>query len=267
MARRYARLSRRARDWPGLALLGIAKYRDFSNSDLSSGMLRRLFPVIKVRPDLTEHKAVLINSCDKGHILIFDEVIVENVYDLSLVPFTPDLIIDCGGHIGLFTARAAGQFPTSKLVVFEPMPKNAAMIKAMVALNKLSVEIRPEAVSDVDGELTFYERTSYGGSFETTYDGIVATYPVKVRNLVNWLKAAAPAQLLLKMDIEGEEENLLPKLLPYLPEKTSIFFETHTGAVGWDKLTSLLVADGFKIGLIRERDPFRDGFAVRCHEG
>ena len=51
---------------------------------------------------------------------IFDEIVLNNNYDLDLVPFTPDQIFDCGGHIGMFSLIARGRYPLVPLINFEP---------------------------------------------------------------------------------------------------------------------------------------------------
>jgi FkbM family methyltransferase len=263
--RKEIRHSRRLRDWPGLTLLGLARYADTTKPDPLSRACCRLFPVLKVRTDRLDHVAAFMNPADPSHLVIFDEVVAENVYDLSLVPFVPDRIIDCGGHIGFFTARAAGRFPGVPIITFEPMPKNADLLEAMVRGNKLNGEVRRAAVSDRDGSVQFYERISFGGSMTSEVGGVVASHDVPLVNLIKLVDEIAAPSLLIKLDIEGEEENLLPKLIPHLPRQTAVFFETHTSDRGWDLIAAALIAAGFDVRLLRTREPFRDGFALRQH--
>ncbi len=263
-ARETAALSRRPRDWPALAVLGLARYTDFSHADPLSRACRRLFPTLAVRTDRMNHLAVLIAPADTTHFPIFQEVVVEDVYDLTAVPFDPDLIVDCGGHIGLFTARAAGRYPGIPVVAFEPMPANADLLAAMAARNGLAgVDLRRAAVSDHDGTARFHQRMSYGGSLADDVGGVAATYDVPVVDLVAFVRGRAPRALLLKVDVEGEEERLLPALIPHLPPRSAVFFETHSAARGWDLIAGAFVAAGFDVRLIRTRDPWRDGIAVR----
>jgi len=205
----------------------------------------------------------VINLLDASEIDIFEEIVVNNAYDMSLVPFEPDYIIDCGGHIGLFTARAAATFTGAKMIVFEPSPHNASVIRDLVRRNRINATINEEAVSDRNCMTTFYERNSCGGSIHTNGWEFKGTYPVHVVDLVSQLRVWSPSRLLLKMDIEGEEENLLPKLRSVLPKKCAIFFETHSGLRGWERVVNALNDDCFEIHLLSSRDPFRDGFAIR----
>jgi hypothetical protein len=47
---------------------------------------------------------------------VFQEVLVERNYPLEKVPFVPELVVDCGANIGLFSALAAVRFPKAKIV-------------------------------------------------------------------------------------------------------------------------------------------------------
>lgn len=261
--RESLRLSRRLRDWPGLVVLGFARYANFSRRDPVSRIARKVFPILRPRTERMNHLAVLLDPADWSHLMVFDEVVIDNVYDLTLVPFNPDLIIDCGGHIGMFTTRAAGCYPTSRIITFEPMPRNAQVVQAMIRHNRLNAELRQAAVSDRDYSTQFFERMSFGGSMDPAADGVVGAYDVKVVNLIELVRELSPQALLLKMDIEGEEENLLPKLIPHLPPHCAVFFETHTAEIGWNVIADAFRAADFDVRQLRERDPFRDGFALR----
>ena len=66
---------------------------------------------------------------DISHMMVFEEIFVEKVYNLDLVLFKPDYIIDCGAHIGIFTTLAASRFPSAKVIAFEPNPDNIFFFK------------------------------------------------------------------------------------------------------------------------------------------
>ncbi len=216
-----------------------------------------------VRPRFFQGLRILVDPRDPGHVVVFDEVVVHEIYDLSLVPFTPEVVIDCGGHIGLFTVLTSLHFPAAQLVVFEPVPENLGYIKKTILRNHLTVDIREEAVSDTEQRATFYARNSCGGSLGNRTADIVGSFTVNVIDLVKLLSHYEMSGLLLKMDIEGEEENLLPKLLGVIPENCAIYFETHRGVDGWDVVAGALIKNGFEVKMLRQRDPYRDGFGLR----
>jgi hypothetical protein len=67
----------------------------------------------------------------------------------------------------------------------------------------------------------------------------------------------------LKMDVEGEEMEILPLLVPLLPQQTAIFFEVHAGESGWDTVTLLLEKYGFSTERINTRGKFIDVYSYR----
>jgi tRNA1(Val) A37 N6-methylase TrmN6 len=75
---------------------------------------------------------------DPSHVVIFNEIVVDRIYDLELVPFTPDQIFDCGGHIGMFSLLARSRYPMAQLTVFEPNPENVCRIRRQVQLNAIT---------------------------------------------------------------------------------------------------------------------------------
>jgi len=52
------------------------------------------------------------------------EVIVRRVYALDPM-FAPDVVIDGGANIGLFSLQAATTYPSAKIVMCEPLPRKA----------------------------------------------------------------------------------------------------------------------------------------------
>lgn len=94
-ASRYLPLAHSPWDRPSLALLGVARGQ-------LSFLVRRFYPELVVRPAPLSGLRLAINPVDPTHVDIFNEVFLDQSYDLGLVPFTPDQIFDCGGHIGIF---------------------------------------------------------------------------------------------------------------------------------------------------------------------
>ena len=107
--RGYMGLARSPLNWFSFAVLGMAP---FNSPGLRSFFGRHLFPELIVRPALLGGLRLALNPSDPTHIVIFDEVVRGNNYNLRLVPFTPDQIFDCGGHIGMFSLLARGRYPT-----------------------------------------------------------------------------------------------------------------------------------------------------------
>jgi hypothetical protein len=103
----------------------------------------------------------------------------------------------------------------------------------------------------------------FGGSL-TRSAAEEAGIRVQVANLCDVITGLSPRRLLLKLDVEGEEINILPDLVPLLPPTCGIFFESHHGNEGFEKLDGLLRRAGFVVtrGSIRD-ETFVDAFAIR----
>src|SRR5438034_9530102 len=91
------------KDIPALAIAAVARDNPFGNPGTWSSMLGRCFGVVKVRTSATAGEWALIDTHDLGQLVSCEELLIEKTYDLSLVPFQPDVIVDCGSHIGLFS--------------------------------------------------------------------------------------------------------------------------------------------------------------------
>lgn len=269
--RRYLQLSYSPLDWFPFAVLGVARRVPF--------VTRRVFPELVVRPAPLGGLKMALNPLDMSHIEIFRELFFDHSYDLGLIPFTPDQIFDCGGHIGMFALLARGRYPTAHLIIFEPNHSNMAWIRRQVQLNGLDIEAVQAAVSVRDGEALFEDRVSWGGHLVAdATPGAAANdrwksqvlgeprgrYGVQVIDLAAMLAQRRPQRLLLKLDVEGEEIRIIPTLFDVLPRQTAVFFETHHGQGGWDRISQQFKEHGFAVERRRSLyDYFFDGFALR----
>lgn len=76
---------------------------------------------------------------------------------------------------------------------------------------------------------------------------------VTVSNLCEVIDNTAPKRLLLKLDVEGEEEKILPALLSVLPTDCAIFFEWHHDLAGFLQTKNYLNEAGFEVSCCRHR--------------
>ena len=138
--------------------------------------------------------------------------------------------------------------------MFEPNPKNILWIDKHIEINQLQqLKVVEAAVSTYDGEASFdIQAASFGGKLIA--DTGNNEYKVKVVDLIPFLPKHKQSKLLLKIDIEGEEVQLLPNILSELPECTFIFLETHHGVEACQELTQLLEAHQFSVTITRITD-------------
>jgi FkbM family methyltransferase len=198
-----------------------------------------------------------------SHLVATDEVLMQKIYNIRRVPFMPDIVLDCGANIGVFTLLAMATFPRATVVAFEPDPENLIWLRRQAELNGASFEIVDAAVSIADGEALFAAGLGVGSTLALGENAGGTVIFVSTIRLATFIERKKAGSLLLKLDVEGAEEAVIPDLVDVLPAKCAIFFETHRGEKAWRAIDQTLVAAGFKVDRVRTRDPYSEGFALR----
>ena len=259
----FARLGGSLFDCLKLAITGYARGHVLRSRNFLLVRKRLRWSRIIVRPELLHGMKVELDLGDLGHLVSFEEIIVGQGYDLGLVKFQPQVVIDCGAHIGLFSILAACVFPDATTFAFEPSPRNVKSIQRQIDLNKLKLNLIPAAVSAEAGTRWFQEGESNTGRLVADRGNGNDTYPVECVSLPQFIGKLNLQSLLLKMDIEGEEERLIPAVIAELPPQSAVFFETHRGMGSWSATAAQFQNLGFQTEIIRARNKYCDGFAIR----
>jgi FkbM family methyltransferase len=267
----YASLGCSLLDKAALGLFGAVSVAASSQQHRRISQLVSSFPKMWLKPRRLGGLHLLIDPTDSSQVLIFDEIFLRSGYDMSKVQFIPDVIIDCGAHVGMYSLLAASTFPRATVVAYEPNPNNVRLALEQVKRNKLPIDIRHAAVSTVSTKMEFVAivASSHGGRLihDVTPEiqrSKIETFVVEVVDLKSEIRQLNPERLLLKVDIEGEERKVLPDIVPILPDRTALFFETHSGEPGWRDIETLLRAHDFDVQQINARGDFFDGFASRA---
>lgn len=150
-------------------------------------------------------------------------------FRLSAAP----VLVDIGAHIGGWTVYMSRRFPQARVVAFEPVGENFALLQENIRLNQLTrvtafnVALAPQA-----GMLKLWFDSKY-----SAYSGVNprpmhqhgAFLSVPALTLSACLKKAGLASIdILKCDIEGAEFALLPSLPPdLLKTVANISLEYH----------------------------------------
>jgi FkbM family methyltransferase len=218
---------------------------------------------IWVRPRRLNGLSVRVDPANESHVAIYEEIFIDGLYDLGLVAFVPDAIIDCGAFEGHFSLLAHARFPLAPVITFEPNARNYQGLLANVQKNHLAIDTREAAVSTADGTAEF----SGDGCGGRLGGGGAAAVTVRLRDLLSVVADLRSQRLLLKLDVEGEESTLLPALLPVVPRCCAIFFEWHHGPETLQRVTALLAEHGFTSSVTRinqvDDAVFIDAFAQR----
>jgi FkbM family methyltransferase len=206
----------------------------------------------------------MINPASISEIMIYEEIFVKRTYNLSSLPFQPAVVVDCGGFEGYFTLLASAYFPKTQLVAFEPHPANFSAMCSNFARNGIEVSAHAQAVSNISGRMRFSGAGFWGRlNYEQQTSDIIQVEVANLREVISTLSARS---LLLKLDVEGEEEKILPEILEVLPRTCALFFEWHHGLATFSKPELLLKESGFDITKSRIHgvaDNFVDAFALR----
>ncbi len=257
-----AALGWRSMDRITLGLFGlVAPTRDHSRTPLW-WLLSCIVPMLRLRPKQLKGLRLLIDPVNWSHTVIFDEIFLRKGYDLGKIAFAPDRVLDCGAHIGMFSLFAKSRFPKAQTIAFEPNPHNVRIIRRQIKINRLDIEVMPTAVAAEAKSSLFFGENSHSGRLVSDCRDSRA-YRITTTDLPATVRDFHEGSILIKLDVEGEERNILPRLMPVLPRQTAIFFETHDGETGWREIETLLTANGFQVEKINARGLFYDGFASR----
>ena len=220
--RRFPALAATSADRRDLWLLGLVH-----NRLLRPALASRLTTsgrCIQPRLTATRGERVCVGLDHSGQIDCFNELFFDHIYDLASVGFAPDLVADCGGYCGYFSAMAAGFFPTATLACFEANPDNIPLLRAQLAALNRPVTLHAAAVFLHDGAISF-SGAGVGGAIAGAE--AVGARTVPCLDFPRWLHDRKPQRLVWKLDVEGAEKDLLPACLPHLPQATVCFLETH----------------------------------------
>lgn len=124
----------------------------------------------------------------------------------GFVPQEGWTVLDVGAHQGLFTLDSACRVgPRGKVLAFEPLPFNHALLERNAADNRLSwVRVVPAAVSDVSGTRVLFVSPYVSGGNSLVIKDSEECIEVKTVTLDRALEDAGIKNVhLLKIDVEG----------------------------------------------------------------
>jgi FkbM family methyltransferase len=155
----------------------------------------------------------------------FHELVVKGIYKIDS-RFAPDLVVDCGGNTGLFSLEASARYPSAKIVVCEPVPRNLDQIRKHLSFNSVAAEVLPVCVGGSRRMIPFYVREANSGSFEATKP-YMSKFDVEVLALTDVLRDRNARAVYIKMDIEGMEIEVLESYVPSETRAVCVIGELH----------------------------------------
>lgn len=149
------------------------------------------------------------------------------------------LVVDVGANAGLFSHLAFCLNRNSQIIAFEPLPAMVERINALKQRNVVNLQCIPKAVGRIPGSVMFESPHGYDGTSRICSSTDISgnTFPVEVTTLDNELDGRDV--LLLKIDVEGFEEEVISGASKTLARTRYLIIEAHDSARR-DQLTRLL---------------------------
>ncbi len=149
------------------------------------------------------------------------DIFLHRVYDFACEDAAP-VVIDGGGHLGLFTVFVKQRYPRARVTVFEPSPEALPLLRANLAANAMQdgVTVIEAGLFERDGEVAFGLDGSDGSSIYLPG----ASSRVPVVRLSRYLGEAVD---FLKLNIEGAEAEVIDEIARELPRVRRLVIEYH----------------------------------------
>jgi FkbM family methyltransferase len=157
-----------------------------------------------------------------------------------------DVVCDIGAHVGYFTvifAHLVGEH--GAVYAFEPDRSNFLFLQKHLALNRIrNVTAIQAGVGDHDGS-AYFEAGSHSATGKIA---AVASTKIELVELTGFLvRNGLRIPNLVKIDIEGAEQFVIPSLMEFLVKhKITILVSTHSDSITRD-LVTLLERNGYAV--------------------
>lgn len=177
------------------------------------------------------------------------DIFLNRIYDFETSNPNP-VVIDGGGHIGLFTLYAKKKYPGARITVFEPDGMSVALLRKNIEVNQIKdVKIVNAGLYKEIGKVSFTSDNSDG----STIFAAGKNAEIDVVTLSGYIDKEVD---FMKINIEGAELGVLSEIEDRLPKVRELVIEYHgfpeTGQ-NLHKILSILDRRGFRY-LIHDMD-------------
>jgi FkbM family methyltransferase len=162
-------------------------------------------------------------------LLVLEQVFLDREYHVEpIAPESIEYIVDLGSNIGVTAMYWAQRYPNAKMALVEPDPDNFKLLQRNTAAFQHRCVLFNSAVSDKRGETSFFRSEREYGHSILKGDDSVSEIQVKTLTVSDVLSEAGfPRVDLLKMDIEGGEQIVMPTIETWKHAPRYLIAELH----------------------------------------
>ena len=157
-----------------------------------------------------------------------------------------DVVYDIGAHVGYFTiifSKLVGSH--GQVYAFEPFDENIDFINKHIAINSLA-NVTPVKVGiGPKTEMAYFSDGAFTATGFRVSEGDMQFQVYNMEEYINKNNIRLPN--LIKMDIEGEEINVIPSILNFAYDhKVKLLISTHSNEIT-ASIASMLKDKGYKV--------------------
>lgn len=174
------------------------------------------------------------------------------------LPQRPQRIMDLGANIGMGAIYMACQFPGAEFICVEPDPRNLPLLERNLRANSVNAKVVSAAIGPAQGHLNlrFGDDPTCSALESSPMHQLSDTVSVKIQTIPALLEESGWPEIdLLKIDIEGTEDDLLARHNEWLGRVKAIIMEIHPNT-SRERLNGFVAPFGFDLKRIGDgREP------------
>jgi len=232
-------------------------------SALTGGFIRAVITIIRIRKNQEDIQSV---SYKNIHIMFrgYDERVLHEIFIDKEYAFLSQylsnihkpVVLDIGAHIGAFAIWVISINKEAKILSVEADPATYQIATLnLTALTSQGIKwyLIQGAASDTDGEKIYFSNTGSSLSHHLDKSGNIEVETVSLSSLINRIVPEETLIDLLKVDIEGAEEDFLCTNPEVLKKVRAIVVELHPNLCDVGRVKDTLNIFFNHIDIIRQR--------------
>src|SRR5215467_5292965 len=191
--------------------------------------------IVRIRKVRFQGGVQLSYRLNKGDLHSIREVWFDEAYRL---PFDcpSGTLLDLGANIGLTSLWLAKRYPIERVIAVEPDRSNAMLARRNLELNAIKSEVLEAAIGPHEGTARF-ESSQVSNLGRLSEKGV----PVTMITVDTILKKSACSRFgLVKIDIEGGEQQLFDGPLDWLDHTGAIIIEFHPSLGEYSRIIKVI---------------------------